>query len=382
MLIAVLITLFYIIFVWLVFFKFKLLKFNMVWGIVSFWVGVHLLLIFIVALRFYQPFTMDAHVIRYTVQIVPRLPEPTLLTEVLVEPNVPVKKGDPLYRFDTSIYQAKVDGAKAQLVQAEQNVKILQTDIDIAKDAQARTEAQLAYAKTQQDRYQKLVPQGGGRQDQLDRWNEEVLEGEAGVKEAEANVEKAQLAYDSQIDGVNTGVAQAQSQLDQAQYFLDQTTIYAPADGMVVLQQAKPGLVVGTFRIGSIASFVTEEEPFLLGTFRQQNLKFVRPGQKIEVALDLYPGEIFTGTVKSIWWATRQGQYQPSGRLPGFLLPKLPGRIAVEFDVDLPDGYLMPGGAHGAVAIYTGGGKGFEFLRRVNVRLYSWGNFIRPFDLL
>lgn len=382
MLIAVLITLFYIIFVWLVFFKLKWLKFNMVWGIVSFWVGVHLLLIFIVALRFYQPFTMDAHVIRHTVQIVPRLPEPTLLTDVLVEPNVPVKKGDPLYRFDQSIYKAQVDNAKAQLAAAEQNVKILETDVDIAKDAQERAEAQLAYAKTQQERYQKLVPQGGGRQDQLDRWNEQVLEGEAGVKEAQANVEKAQLAYESQIDGVNTGVAQAQAQLAQAQYFFDQTTIYAPADGMVVLQQAKPGLVVGTFRIGAIASFVTNDDPFFLGTFRQQNLKFVRPGQEIEVALDLYPGEVFTGKVKSIWWATRQGQYQPSGRLPGFLLPKLPGRIAVEFDVDLPDGHRLPGGAHGAVAIYTGGGKGFEFLRRVNVRLYSWANFIRPFDLL
>ncbi len=382
MLIAVLITLFYIIFVWLVFFKLKWLKFNMVWGIVSFWVGVHLLLIFIVALRFYQPFTMDAHVIRHTVQIVPRLPEPTLLTEVLVEPNVPVKKGDPLYRFDQSIYSAQVDNAKAQLAAAEQNVKILQTDIEIAKDAQERAEAQLAYAKTQQERYEKLVPQGGGRQDQLDRWNEQVLEGEAGVKEAQANVDKAQLAYESQIDGVNTGVAQAQAQLAQAQYFLDQTTIYAPADGMVVLQQAKPGLVVGTFRIGAIASFVTDDDPFFLGTFRQQNLKFVRPGQEIEVALDLYPGEVFTGKVKSIWWATRQGQYQPSGRLPGFLIPKLPGRIAVEFDVELPEGHHMPGGAHGAVAIYTGGGKGFEFLRRVNVRLYSWANFIRPFDLL
>ena len=50
MLIAVGITLFYIIFVWLIFFKLKLLKFSIVWGVVSFWVGAHLMLIFLVTL--------------------------------------------------------------------------------------------------------------------------------------------------------------------------------------------------------------------------------------------------------------------------------------------------------------------------------------------
>ena len=54
MFVALGITLFYIIFVWLIFFKLELLKFNIAWGIVSFWVGAHLLLIFLVALRFFQ----------------------------------------------------------------------------------------------------------------------------------------------------------------------------------------------------------------------------------------------------------------------------------------------------------------------------------------
>ena len=38
-------------------------------------------------------------------------------------------------------------------------------------------------------------------------------------------------------------------------------------------------------------------------------------------------------------------------------------------------------GAHAAVAIYTGGAKSFEFLRRINIRIYSFGNFIRPLDI-
>ena len=106
---AVTITVFYVIAIWLVFFKFKWLKFNIVWGVVSFWIGFHLLLIFMIGLRFNAPYTIDAHLIRNTIQIVPRLEGPTLLTEVLVQPNQPVKKGTPLYKFDTHDLREKLD---------------------------------------------------------------------------------------------------------------------------------------------------------------------------------------------------------------------------------------------------------------------------------
>ncbi|MBY8974528.1 HlyD family secretion protein [Rhodobacteraceae bacterium NNCM2] len=381
MLIALGITLFYLIFIWLVFFKLRLLKFSIVWGVVSFYVGAHLLLIFLIALRFFQPYSVDAHVIRHSIQIVPRLPQPTLLTEVLVEGNVPVKKGDPLYRFDDTIYKLQLKEAQAQLASAEQNVKILAEDVSAARDALDRAKAQLAYAETQQKRYAKLVPEGGARQDELDRWNNQVDEDKASVKEAEANLNKAVLNQDMKIDGVNTGVAEAKAQLEQAQYYLDHTLISAPEDGMIVSQQARPGFVVGTRRVGAIASLITDDSPYILATYRQQNLKFVKPGQEVEVALDLYPGEIFTGKVKTVWWATSQGQYLPSARLPEFLVPKLPGRIAVEIDVDVPKDRILPGGGHAAVAIYTGQGKSFEFLRRINIRLYTFANFIMPLDL-
>ncbi|OSP55950.1 HlyD family secretion protein [Pseudoruegeria sp. SK021] len=381
MLFALGITLFYLIFVWAIFFKFKLLKFSIVWGVVSFWVGAHLLLIFLVTLRFYQPYSIDSHVVRNTIQILPKLTQPTILTEVLVTPNTPVKKGDPLYRFDATVYQNQVDSAQAQLVAAQQNAKILDENVKAMQEAVIRAEAQLAYAQTEQVRYATLVPQGGAPQDDLDRWNEQVTEDQSLVLEKQAELQKALLAQQSTIDGVNTAVAQATSQLAEAQYFLDNTTLYAPEDGMIVSQQARPGLVVGDVRLGAIAAFVTEDNPYILATFRQQNLKFVKPGQEVEVALDLYPGDILTGTVETVWWGTGQGQYLPSGMTPSFILPKPPGKIAVQIKVNVPDGYLFPAGGHATVAIYTGGATSFDFLRRINIRLYSFGNFIRPLDI-
>jgi multidrug resistance efflux pump len=381
MLLITSITAFYVIAVWLVFFKFRWLRFNIVWGILSFWVGVHLLIVFVIALRFFQPYSVDAHIIRSTIQIVPRLPEPTILTHVFVEPNTPVKKGERLYGFDQTIFSARVKEQEAALKEANQNVLILQADIEEAQQAIVRAKAQLDFGEVQKRRFEDLTKQGGAKQENLDRWTDEVISRAAAVKEAEANLTKAQSAYASQIDGVNTKVIEAQARLDQAKYYLEQTTIYAPADGFIVNQQAQPGLVVGDRRIGAIAVFVTNETPYILASYHQEHLKLVRPGQPVEIALDLYPGQIFKGSVRTVWWATGQGQIKPSGGVPNFLLPKLPGRFAVQIDFSDTEKYRLPAGAHGSVAIYTGEGKGFEVLRRIGIRIYSWANFILPLPI-
>lgn len=381
MFIAVSIVVIYVIVVWFIFFKAKLLKFNIVWGVATFWIGAHTLLVFLIMLRFYQPMSLDAHTVRPTIQVIPRLTQPTLLTEVLVTPNTLVTKGTPLYRLDDTVYQLQVENAQAKLVAAQQNAAILETDVTLAQDQVDQANAKLAYSKAQEARYSNLVPQGGARQDELDRWTEQVAEDTALVHQAETNLVKANQAVDSKINGINTSVAEAQSQLEQAQYFLDHTTIYAPEDGMIVSQQARPGMVVGDIRLGAIAAFITDEDPYILATFRQQNLKFVEPGQEVEIALDLYPGKILPGKVEAIWWATSQGQFLPSGRLPEFILPRLPGRIAVQIGFETPDAQRIPTGGHAAVAIYTGGAKSYEFLRRINLRFYSFANFIRPLDI-
>src|SRR5271168_1534018 len=115
MFLALVITVGYSFLVWLIFFKLKLIKFSIGWGIVTALVGAHVLLIFLIGLRFVTPYSTDAKVIQHTIQLIPRLPEPTLVTGVLVAQNVPVKKGQPLFTFDRRPYEYKVNGIKAQL---------------------------------------------------------------------------------------------------------------------------------------------------------------------------------------------------------------------------------------------------------------------------
>ena len=99
---------------WLVFFKFKLLRLRPAWGFVSAFFVLHLLLIFMIGLRFVTPNSTNATVVQRTIQLIPRLPEPTLVTAVLVEDNVPVKKDQPLFQFDRRPYEYKVEQIQAQ----------------------------------------------------------------------------------------------------------------------------------------------------------------------------------------------------------------------------------------------------------------------------
>ena len=120
--------------VWLVFFKFRWLKFTIPWGFFSTFFVLHLGIIFLIGLRFVAPTSTDARMIQKTIQLTPRLSEPTLLTEVLVEPNMRVKRGTPLFQFDRRIYEAKVKQLQAQLAQAKQNVLIMKADIQVTTE--------------------------------------------------------------------------------------------------------------------------------------------------------------------------------------------------------------------------------------------------------
>ena len=368
--------------VWLVFFKFKWMQFNIVWGIVSVSVGLHLLLIFLIGLRFVTPYATEAKVVQHTIQLIPRLTEPTLVTAVLVEPNVPVKKGTPLFQFDRRPYEYKVRQLEATLVQAKQDVKVMLADIDAAAARVRKLQADLAFARYQAQLSTGLSAKGAGPEEDAQKWTAQVAASEAAIKEAQADLSRATLRYQSQVDGVNTTVAATQAELDLARYYLANTTMVAPEDGYIINLQVRPGMVAGEVRFGAIASFICDDGRYLLANFFQENLKYVKPGQSIEAAIDLYPGQIFTGKVEAIWRGSGSGQYLPSGTLPqfNFVPTETPqGQFAVAIKLD-GDQTLFPIGTQGRAAIYTDPSSGFAVLRRIGIRTYSWFNWLYPFS--
>ncbi len=366
--------------IWLVFFKFKWIRFTYGWGFFLSFFLVHLLLVFLIGLRFVAPYTTDARMVQHTIQLIPRLPEPTLVTAVLVEPSAPIKKGQPLFQFDRRPYEYKVRQLEAALAAARQNVLVLKAEQDAAAASVAKAKAELRYADTELQRQKMLVPQRASSVEDLQKAAARRQANRAAVTEAQAEYERARIKYDAQINGENPTVAEINAELAQARYYLGNTTMTAPEDGTIINIQVRPGMVSGIVRFGAIASFIVDADRYLIGTFFQPQLKYVKDGQPVEVAMDLYPGQIFKAKVETIWWASGEGQMLPSGTLPAFQpAPKdaPQGQFAVRIRFDAEHQNRFPIGAQGAVAIYTGGG-GFAALRRIAIRTYSWLNWLYP----
>src|SRR4029077_15820150 len=83
----------------------------------------------------------------------------------------------------------------------------------------------------------------------------------------------------------------------------------------------------------------------------------VRPGQRVRLSFNTYPGRIFPGVVQTVGWGGDQGQGTPSGNLPVVDEPKNWIRLAQRFQVriapQVPAGYPLRVGATASVAVYT-----------------------------
>ena len=125
-----------------------------------------------IGLRFVTPYSVNATVVQRTIELVPRLPEPTLVDAVLVDEDIPIKKDQPLVQFDRRPYQYKVD----QIAAAEQNVNVLKADVDAA--AQAAKKAKV-YAQYQKRIFDKLAQEQAVREEDIEQWLTRVNAAEA-----------------------------------------------------------------------------------------------------------------------------------------------------------------------------------------------------------
>ena len=93
-----LITIAYIFLIRLIFFDFKLLRYNLFWKFVTFGLWIAAAMTEVIFLGQYAPYSKAMFVQSYVVQMAPEFGG--LVEEVYVKHNERVKKGDPLFKMD------------------------------------------------------------------------------------------------------------------------------------------------------------------------------------------------------------------------------------------------------------------------------------------
>ncbi len=336
-------------------------------------VGIALLVLF---MNYNHPFTANARIYFAVTPVLPGVRGRVI--EVPVATNTPLKEGEELFRIDPAPYQYIVDQKKAQLADAEQNVKKLQTSLDQATAGAEQAEAQRLLAQQNYDRQAELFSKKVIAQVTLDTFARNLETATQSLAGARAEEERARLANSSNIGGVNTEVARLRAELGDAEYDLDQTVTRAASAGFVTQVALRPGMYVVPAPLRPVMVFVnTDERDWALGAAFQQNaLQRVNSGDEAEVAFDAVPGRVFKGQVRLILDAIASGQMQASGTLADYGA-ETSGRALAVIDVkeDL-SGYQIPVGAAAQVAVYTEHWHELSLLRKILLRMRSWENFI------
>ena len=373
----------YSFFVWLIFFKFKWLPWNIVSQVIVITLPIIGLTALILLLNIVAPSSHDIRVVNYVVPINP--PVRGLVTEVPIEPNRPIKKGDVLFKVDPTPYQltvqnfeAQIARLKVQLISAEASSRNLEESLKSATGQKDAIESKLKLSKLRLQQYKELAETGAGNKFDYEHAQADVanLEGQlASTVAAEAQARetlgaKTPGGEQDEVANVKAQIAQAEAELANAKWELSQTTYYAPADGTVVALTLRPGAMAVPLPMTPAMNFI-EDEQWILAIYHQNEVRKVKPGQEAEIAFKMYPGRIVKGKVDSIMWATAQGQL-PIGTMntAGGVAPIPPQSLAVRLLPDAKDkDIFLAAGAHGAGAVYTDSGHMIHIIRKVMVRI-------------
>jgi multidrug resistance efflux pump len=393
----------YAAFVWLIFIKFKWLPWNTSSQVIVVIIPIVALTALVLTLNVVAPSTSDVRVIKYVVQVIPQVRG--RVTDVPVEPNRLVKKGELLFRIDPTQYQNDLNAAKAKLaadeaklaqasagvVDASAGARQLQEQLKSASGQVAALQPRLELARLRVRQNRELVATGAGDRFSLEQAEANVTELEGQLATATANEAQVTQKLSGQVNGEQASVAAAKAQLAtakaqvdlsradlaNAQWNLDQTAVYAPANGYAINVQLRPGSYVTAFPVAPAMSFV-EEEYQVIALYAQNELQLVEPGNPAEFTLRTYPGRVIKASVDSIVWAQGQGQAVQSGTLPQTgAYPQVPGRFPVKLDVAERDRDLfLPAGALGGGAIYTEHAHAIHIVRMVILRINTITDYL------
>jgi multidrug resistance efflux pump len=300
----------YILLVWVLFSKLKIVKWGWLSGGVTVMIGALILAVFMALFNNLTPsgrFVIVARVAEVTPNV------SGTVVELPVKPNVPIKAGALLFQIDPAPFRYKVQQLDAALAQARQQALQLKANYQQATANVAALAGQLAFNVQRLADIEKLKQLQAATEFREQDAQVQVTTLTAQLDAAKAAQQNARLAMDSEIGGVNTSVAQIQAQLDHAKWELEQTTVRAPGDGYVTTV----ALVVGDRAMftKSVMSFIIADDITIVGMFSPNGFQAVKPGAPVQLVFDNIPGRVYHATISDIPRGVGQGQIAVSGMI-------------------------------------------------------------------
>lgn len=274
--------------------------------------------------------TDDAYVETTTVSVAPKVSGQ--IVEVLIKDNQRVNEGDLVARIDDTDYKIKVDQMTAQYERAllnqqnaKANLKAASTNIDVAKK--------------DLDRYKNLYEAGAVSKQKLDEAQAKYDNSKAQLVTAEQSLFSDN---DSKVADADLKVLKAQK--DQAEVNLSYTNIYAPQSGTVASRRVEKGMYV---QIGTPLFTIVPDNVWVVANFKENQLRYMKPGQPVDIKVDTYPNKVFKGKVDSIQRSSgaKASLFPPENAVGSFvkIVQRVPVKIIFTEEIDPEQYNVVPG---------------------------------------
>jgi membrane fusion protein (multidrug efflux system) len=212
---------------------------------------------------------------------------------------------------------------------------VQQAVIEAAKATVEVDAAAKTFAVQENKRYTDLAATGYGSVQNAQAAQSKNAGAEAAIQRDQANLVSALKQVDlikAELAQAVAASARAAAQQRQAELNLGYTTITAPIDGVVGNRTLRTGQFVqaGT----QLMSLVPASGAYIVANFKETQLTHVHEGQKVDVEVDMFPGQIVHGRVDSLAPASGQefALLPPDNATGNFtkVVQRIPVRIALE----------------------------------------------------
>jgi multidrug resistance efflux pump len=309
------------------------------WGIT----GCLMLTVSLITMIFYfHPSTNSAALFFRTIPI---LPEGSgRVAQVDLNFSAPVKKGDVLFRLDSSKQEAALETAKRKIAEVDAALATAQSDVVKAEAQIQEARSNYQQAKDELDTKSELQRRNPGIVPQRDIEKLQVL-----VEQRQAGIDAAVATKQSLALRVSTSLpaerASAEAALAQAQVDLDKTVVRAGVNGRVEQFLLRVGDVVNPLmRPAGILIPETAGQGVLQAGFGQIEAQVMKPGMVAEATCMSRPWVIIPMLVTTVQDYIAAGQFRGGEQLVEVQNVARPGTILVFLEP------LFKGGLDGVTA--------------------------------
>jgi membrane fusion protein (multidrug efflux system) len=226
--------------------------------------------------------TDDAQIEGHIDPVLPRVSG--YVTEIDVDDNQRVEKGQMLLKIDTRDLEAKVETAEGAVASARAQVDVARANVQAVETARGRTASDLV-------RYRAL------------RQKEEISQQQFDAARAAADAALAQRnAAARAVTAAQAQVAQKQADVDLARLQLSYAAVTAPSSGIVSKKNVEIGELVQTGQ--PLMAIVQDQAVWIVANYKETQLRKMRVGQTVTFDVDAYPKRVFHGRVDSLSAAT------------------------------------------------------------------------------